>query len=101
MPSPQPGADNPRMCSAGTKAAVMANFARYMDMSLAGEIEPQSKPERMEYRADQIAEKELREVVARTAFFPQYEITGPHQPADYTDDRQKDYYGRFGAIRND
>lgn len=101
MPSPQSGADNPRLCSARTKEAVMANFARYFEASQAGEIQPQSKTQRMDYRIDQLVEKELREIAARTAFFPQYEITGPHLPHDYIDDRQRTYYGRFGAVRND
>ncbi len=79
----------------------MANFARYFEVSQAGEIQPQSKTQRMDYRIDQLVEKELREIAARTAFFPQYEITGPHLPADYTDDRMKVRFGRFGARIND
>ncbi|UIW10350.1 protein of unknown function DUF2856 [Flyfo siphovirus Tbat2_3] len=102
MPSPlNNGADSPRMCSAGTKEEVMANFARYWDMSQAGRIPPQSRNERMEGKAKQLEKKELEEIAMETASLPRFEITGPHLPHDYIDDRQKVRHGRFGAIIND
>lgn len=102
MPSPlNRGADNPRQCSGRTKEEVLANFARYYGLSLAGKIEPETKQQRMERQADALADSQLRHDNYLASFQPTFQIHGPHLPSNYTDDRLRKYLGRFGAVRND
>lgn len=99
MPSPLTiGADNPRLCTARTKEEVMANFARYWVMSQAGEIEPETKQQRMERQADALTDGDIRYY---TSFYPKWETIGPHLPPEYIDDRERVRYGRFGARISD
>ncbi|WP_336709925.1 MULTISPECIES: hypothetical protein [unclassified Cedecea] len=102
MPSPlTPGAVNPRLCSAATPGEVLANVKKYLIKSWAGEIQPLSKQVRMEYRADQVADKELRDIAEKTSYLPIYEITGPHLPPEHIDDRSRVRLGRYGARISD
>lgn len=98
MPSPQPGADNPRLCTAKTKAEVMANFARYWEMSQAGDIKPETKQQRMERQADSLTDGDIRYY---TSFYPKWEAIGPHLPPDEIDDRSRVRFGRYGARISD
>lgn len=98
MPSPQAGADNPRLCTAKTAAEVMANFARYWDMSQAGEIDQETKQQRMERQADALIDGEISYY---TSFYPQWETIGPHLPPEYIDDRSRVHFGRYGARISD
>ena len=95
MPSPRPGANNPRQCSGRTKEEVLANFARYYGLSLAGNIEPEAKQQRMERQADALADSQLWHDNTRAASRPVFEIHGPHLPR-YQDDRLRARTGRFG-----
>ncbi|VEC00257.1 Protein of uncharacterised function (DUF2856) [Cedecea lapagei] len=101
MPSPQPGADNPRLCTARTKEEVMANFARYWEMSQAGEIEPETKQQRMERQADSLADALLTRRNYKASFFPEWETIGPHLPPEEIDDRSRVRFGRYGARISD
>ncbi|EJF31741.1 hypothetical protein F3J27_03570 [Enterobacter sp. Ap-916] len=101
MPSPQPGADNPRLCTAKTKEEVMANFARYWGMSQAGEIEPETKQQRMERQANALADALRHRDNFKTSFYPEWETIGPHLPYEYTDDRSRVRFGRYGARISD
>lgn len=99
MPPPlTTGADNPRLCTAKTKAEVMANFARCWDMSQAGEIEPETKHQRMERQADTLIDGDIR---YQTSFYPKWETIGPHLPPEHIDDRSRVRFGRSGARISD
>lgn len=99
MPSPlTTGADNPRLCTAKTKAEVMANFDRYMEMSQAGLIKPETKQQRMERQADALIDGKILD---QTSFYPQWETIGPHLPPEYIDDRERVRFGRYGARISD
>lgn len=95
MPSPQSGADNPRLCSAGSKAEVLANFARYWEQSQGSHIPVETKQQRMERQADSLADSQLWHDNYRASFQPTFQIVGPHLP-NYTDDRSRVRLGRFG-----
>lgn len=102
MPSPlNRGADNPRQCSAGSKAEVLANVFAYLNKSMAGEIQPESKKERMERQADSLADSQLWHDNYRASFLPAFQIVGPHLPHKYTDDRSRVRLGRFGHRTSD
>lgn len=95
MPSPQSGADNPRLCSAGSKAEVMSNFARYWEQSMTGEIQPEPVEQLMQRKADAYIKSRLRIINREASFQPTFQIVGPHLP-HYTDDRSRVRLGRFG-----
>ncbi|XUV83514.1 hypothetical protein ACREYP_08875 [Enterobacter sp. TMH.L2] len=102
MPSPLTiGADNPRLCTSKTKAEVMANFARYWDMSQDGLIEPETKHQRMVRQADALADALLTRENFKASFYPKWETIGPHLPYEYTDDRSRVRFGRYGARISD
>lgn len=98
MPSPQPGAANPRLCSARTKEEVMANVARYLDASLGGGIKPETKQQRMERQADALIDGHIR---YETSLYPKWETIGPHLPPEEIDDRSRVRFGRYGARISD
>lgn len=99
MPPPlTTGAANPRLCTAKTKAEVMANFARYWDASLTGDIEPETKQQRMDRQADSLIDGDIRYL---TSFYPQWETIGPHLPPEEIDDRSRVRLGRYGARISD
>lgn len=99
MPPPlTTGADNPRLCTAKTVAEVMANFARYWEMSQAGLIEPETKQQRMERQADALTDGDIRYY---TSFYPKWETIGPHLPPEEIDDRSRVRFGRYGARISD
>lgn len=101
MPSPQLGADNPRLCSAKTKEEVMANFAAYWAQSQGSDTQVETKQQRMERQADSYADSRLRIINREASFLPAFQIVGPHLPHKYTDDRSRVRLGRFGHRTSD
>lgn len=102
MPSPlNRGADNPRRCSAGSKAEVLANFARYWEQSQGSNTPAETKQQRMERQADSLADSQLWHDNYRASFLPAFQIVGPHLPHKYTDDRSRVHFGRFGHRTSD
>ena len=102
MPSPlNRGADNPRQCSAGSKAEVLANFARYWEQSQGSDTPAETKRQRMERQADSLADSQLWHDNYRASFLPAFQIVGPHLPHKYTDDRSRVRFGRFGHRTSD
>lgn len=102
MPSPlNRGADNPRQCSAGSKAEVLANFARYWEQSQGSDAPAETKRQRMERQADSLADSQLWHDNYRASFLPAFQIVGPHLPHKYTDDRSRVRFGRFGHRTSD
>ncbi|WP_413498900.1 phage anti-RecBCD protein [Buttiauxella gaviniae] len=102
MPSPlNRGADNPRQCSAGSKAEVLANFARYWEQSQGSDTPAETKRQRMERQADSLADSQLWHDNYRASFLPAFQIVGPHLPHKYTDDRSRVRLGRFGHRTSD
>ena len=102
MPSPlNRGADNPRQCSAGSKAEVLANFARYWEQSQGSDTPAETKQQRMERQADSLADSQLWHDNYRASFLPAFQIVGPHLPHKYTDDRSRVRLGRFGHRTSD
>jgi hypothetical protein len=95
MPSPQLGATNPRLCSAKTKAEVLANVAKYLTESLGSHTPVETKQQRMERQADSYADSRLRIINREASFQPAFQIVGPHQPHEI-DDRSRVRLGRFG-----
>ena len=95
------GADNPRQCSAGSKAEVLASFARYWEQSLAGEIQPEPVEKLMQRKADAYIKNRLRIINYKASFLPAFQIVGPHLPHKYTDDRSRVRLGRFGHRTSD
>lgn len=95
------GANNPRLCSAGSKAEVLANFARYWEQSQGSHTPAETKQQRMERQADSLADSQLWHDNYRASFLPAFQIVGPHLPHKYTDDRSRVRFGRFGHRTSD
>ena len=102
MPSPlNRGADNPRQCSAGSKAEVLANVFAYLKKSMAGEIQPEPVGQLMQRKADLFVDSRLRIINREASLLPAFQIVGPHLPHKYTDDRSRVRLGRFGHRTSD
>lgn len=92
---------NPRQCSASTKEQVLANVAAYLTKSWAGEVEPETNEQLMQRKANFYVDSRLRIINREASFLPTFQIHGPHLPREYTDERSRIRFGRFGHQTND
>jgi hypothetical protein len=79
----------------------MANFAKYWAQSQGSDATAETKQQRMERQADAFADSQLWHDNYRASFRPFYETHGPHLPTNYTDDRSRVRFGRFGHRTSD
>ena len=85
----------------GTKKEVLAALFADLGPKLGTQYEVESKEARQQRYCDDLISLDHSRVNESASRSPQYEITGPHLPHDYIDDRMKVRFGRFGARIND
>lgn len=102
MPSPLSGADylHPPKRS-GTKEEVLAGLFKHLDETLGKPCAIEGKDARMARKMDELWANRIWQDNYEASFYPDWQIVGPVKPVDYTDDRMRTYFGRYGHVRSD
>lgn len=102
MSSPLFGAGYLRSpASSGTKEEVLARVKAQLEESWRGGAEIKSPAERHATKCNDLWALIVWRGNTDAAFRPVFEICGPTKPAESTDIRYDDLYGRFGHVRSD
>ena len=102
MSSPLPGADYLRPPKrSGTKEDVLAGLFKHLDETLGKPCTIESKDARMARKLDDLWSSRVWQDNYNASFFPSWQVVGPVQPNEFTDERMRKYRGRFGHVRND
>ena len=101
MPSPLSGATYLRPPKrSGTREEVLARTFAQLEKSLSGLPDVECREERLNRYADELIDKTIWQWNLEASFRPEWQVTGPMQPT-YTDERLRNYRGRFGHTRSD
>lgn len=85
----------------GTKEAVLAGLFAHLDKTIGKPCATESRDARMARKMDELWANRIWQDNYAASFMPEWQIVGPVLPVEYTDERMRTYYGRFGHVRSD
>ncbi|EGT5702092.1 hypothetical protein AGJ19_07110 [Cronobacter sakazakii] len=78
----------------------MARIKAHLQETLGKQYETESKEARMTRHADALADRLLWDKNSSASCRPGFVTTGPRRPEE-TDNRMRQFLGRYGHVRND